>query len=160
MTRRKNWDGVGEPLFGEDWWVADQQLFEDSVARKAARAPARRRPRRPSAVPGKEAAAEQGMLPWFEDSPGDADELLRGDGPRALGAVAPEPVRDNPGSGQLLLGPWQPGEGYLGKAGRLGQARRQAEEMVLTELILLEPEQSMNRRPGTNTDRGGQHQQA
>src|SRR5450631_1228177 len=37
MTRRKSWEGVGEPLFGEDWWVADQRLFEDSVARKASR---------------------------------------------------------------------------------------------------------------------------
>lgn len=37
----------------------------------------------------------------------------------------------------------QPGEGYLVKAGRIGQARRQAEEIVLAEMVLLEPE------PGT-----------
>jgi len=42
-----------------------------------------------------------------------------------------------------LAGDDQPGEGYLGKAGRLGQARHQAEEIVLAEMILLEPE------PGT-----------
>jgi hypothetical protein len=42
-----------------------------------------------------------------------------------------------------LAGDDQPGEGYLGKAGRLGQARHQAEEIVLADLILLEPE------PGT-----------
>src|ERR1022692_3718781 len=39
-----------------------------------------------------------------------------------------------------LAGDDQPGEGYLGKAARLGQARHQAEEIVLAELILLEPE--------------------
>lgn len=33
-----------------------------------------------------------------------------------------------------------PGEGYLDRVGRLGQARRQAEEIVLHEMILLEPE--------------------
>jgi hypothetical protein len=42
-----------------------------------------------------------------------------------------------------LAGDDQPGEGYLGKAGRLGQARRQAEEIVLADMVLLEPE------PGT-----------
>ena len=42
-----------------------------------------------------------------------------------------------------LAGDDQPGEGYLAKAGRLGQARHQAEEIVLADLILLEPE------PGT-----------
>ena len=39
-----------------------------------------------------------------------------------------------------LAGDGQPGEGYLSKAGRIGQARRQAEEIVLAEVILLEPE--------------------
>jgi hypothetical protein len=39
-----------------------------------------------------------------------------------------------------LAGDDQPGEGYLGKAGRLGQARHQAEEIVLTEMVLLDPE--------------------
>jgi len=45
-----------------------------------------------------------------------------------------------------LAGDDQLGEGYLGKAGRLGQARHQAEEIVLTEMILLEPE------PGADED--------
>lgn len=45
-----------------------------------------------------------------------------------------------------LAGDDQPGEGYLGKAGRLGQARRQAEEIVLADLILLGPV------PGTDED--------
>jgi hypothetical protein len=45
-----------------------------------------------------------------------------------------------------LAGDDQPGEGYLGKAGRLGQARHQAEEIVLADLILLDPE------PATNED--------
>lgn len=42
-----------------------------------------------------------------------------------------------------LAGDDQPGEGYLGKAGRLGEARHRAEQIVLAEMILLEPE------PGT-----------
>jgi hypothetical protein len=45
-----------------------------------------------------------------------------------------------------LAGDDQPGEGYLSKAGRLGQARHQAEEIVLADLILLEPE------PGADKD--------
>jgi N12 class adenine-specific DNA methylase len=146
MTRRKSWEGVGEPLFGEDWWVADQRLFEDSVARKAPRAPARRRTRPPSTVPGKDAAAEQDMLPWFEDPPGDGNELLRGDGPRALGAMAPEPVRDDPEPGQLLLGPWQPGGDEDRRAG--GRASR--ERPARREL----PGQSGPARAGTPPSRG------
>jgi hypothetical protein len=39
-----------------------------------------------------------------------------------------------------LAGDDQPGEGYLGKAGRLGEARHRAEQIVLAEDILLEPE--------------------
>jgi len=46
-----------------------------------------------------------------------------------------------------LAGDDRPGEGYLGKAGRLGQARHQAEEMVLAELILLEPEPGAEEEP-------------
>jgi hypothetical protein len=45
-----------------------------------------------------------------------------------------------------LAGDDRPGEGYLGKAGRLGQARHQAEEIVLADLILPEPE------PGAGED--------
>ncbi|MGH3407475.1 MAG: hypothetical protein ACRDRJ_33995 [Streptosporangiaceae bacterium] len=39
-----------------------------------------------------------------------------------------------------LAGDDQPGEGYLAKAGRLGEARHRAEQMVLREDILLDPE--------------------
>jgi hypothetical protein len=53
-----------------------------------------------------------------------------------------------------LAGDDQPGEGYLGKAGRLGQARRQAEEIVLAEMVLLEPE------PGTGEEPSDQEPQA
>ncbi len=49
-----------------------------------------------------------------------------------------------------LAGDDQPGEGYLGKAGRLGQARHQAEEIVLTEMVLLPPE------PGADEPEDGQ----
>jgi hypothetical protein len=47
---------------------------------------------------------------------------------------------------QDLAGDDQPGEGYLGKAGRLGEARHRAEQIVLTEDILLPPE------PGADPD--------
>jgi hypothetical protein len=46
-----------------------------------------------------------------------------------------------------LAGDDQRGEGYLGKAGRLGQARHQAEEIVLADLILLEPEPGAGEEP-------------
>jgi hypothetical protein len=46
-----------------------------------------------------------------------------------------------------LAGDDQPGEGYLGKAGRLGQARHQAEEIVLTEMVLLQPESGLEDGP-------------
>ena len=42
-----------------------------------------------------------------------------------------------------LTGDDPPGEGYLDKAGRLGEARHRAEQIVLEEMILLPPE------PGT-----------
>ncbi len=45
-----------------------------------------------------------------------------------------------------LAGDDQPGEGYLAKAGRLGEARHRAEQIVLAEMILLEPE------PGAGED--------
>ena len=45
-----------------------------------------------------------------------------------------------------LAGDDPPGEGYLEKAGRLNMARLQAEEIVLTERVLLEPE------PGADPD--------
>jgi hypothetical protein len=51
-----------------------------------------------------------------------------------------------------LAGDDRPGEGYLGKAGRLGQARRQAEEIVLNELILLEPEPGTGDQEDPETD--------
>jgi len=57
----------------------------------------------------------------------------------------------SPGPGVVRAGPGrpddQPGQGYLGKAGRLGQARRQAEEIVLAEMVLLEPEPGAEDEP-------------
>ena len=49
-----------------------------------------------------------------------------------------------------LAGGSPPGEGYLARAGRIGQARRQAEEIVLMEMVLLEPEPGMDQetQPG------------
>jgi hypothetical protein len=39
-----------------------------------------------------------------------------------------------------LAGDDPPGEGYLGKVGRLGEARHRAEQIVLAEDVLLPPE--------------------
>ena len=43
---------------------------------------------------------------------------------------------------ERLEGPDLPGETYLEKIGRLNMARMQAEELVLREVILLEPEKA------------------
>jgi len=48
--------------------------------------------------------------------------------------------------GWELAGDDIPGEGYLAKAGRLGEARHRAEQIVLGEMILLQPE------PGAEED--------
>src|SRR5438105_2980133 len=110
MTRRRRPSGLGEPLFGEDWWADDQQLFQDSVTRRAAPA---RRPRRTATIRKRETTAaagyEQDMLPLSEEPPGAAGEPLRGDGAGSLGPVAAGPVRGDRGSGQLLLGFGSPG---------------------------------------------------
>ncbi len=42
--------------------------------------------------------------------------------------------------GWELAGDDIPGEGYLAKVGRLGEARHRAEQIVLTEMIVLPPE--------------------
>ena len=170
MSRRNDRarEQASEPLFGEDWWVADQRLFEDSLARRETPRPPRRRARKRANLRKQEAAGVQapvqGMLPGFEDPPGADDEPIRADGPAALGAVAARPVRGDRGPGQLLFGPGeqaearigslaselagndQPGEGFLAKAGRLGEARHRAEQIVLAEDILLPPE------PGADQD--------
>ncbi len=39
-----------------------------------------------------------------------------------------------------LAGGGTPGEGYLARAGRLGEARHRAEQIVLSEMVLLDPE--------------------
>ena len=54
-----------------------------------------------------------------------------------LGSQAESQVLD---LAEQLEGPDLPGEGYLEKVGRLNMARMQAEELVLREVILLEPE--------------------
>jgi hypothetical protein len=37
MARRKHWEGAGEPLFGEDWWLAEQRLFANSLTLRGSR---------------------------------------------------------------------------------------------------------------------------
>ena len=60
-----------------------------------------------------------------------------------LGSRASEKIAELAGA---FAGDTPRGEGYLERVGRLGQARRQAEEIVLHEMILLEPE------PGADED--------
>jgi hypothetical protein len=50
-----------------------------------------------------------------------------------------------------MAGDGQPGEGYLERAGRLAAARSQAEEIILPQLILPEPEQGLTGGPGQGT---------
>ena len=54
-----------------------------------------------------------------------------------LGDQAAQQIAD---LARQLAGPDQPGEGYLDKLGRLNAARQMAEERVLSELILIDPE--------------------
>src|SRR6266571_6603211 len=118
MGRRRKWDNVGEPLFGEDWWRTDQKLFEDSIIRQTPPPPAtRRRPRRRGTIRKRNQPAApapvQDMLPWFHDEqPGAAaDEPVRGDGPQALGPVASRQVRGDRGPKDVLFRPGEPGGG-------------------------------------------------
>jgi hypothetical protein len=69
---------------------------------------------------------------------GDPDSYFSDLGSRASDRIA-ELAEEFAGSGPR-------GEGYLDRVGRLGQARRQAEEIVLHQMILLEPE------PGAGQD--------
>jgi hypothetical protein len=162
--RRRRWDNFGEPLFGEDWWVAGQKLFEDSLIRQQASPPApRRRSRRTGTIRKRNRAVPSGlvqdMLPGFAEEQGaDDGEPVRPDGPQALGTVAAGTVRGDREPGGVLHRPGRggraedhhaglgtggddpPGEGYLDKAGRLGEARHRAEQIVLDEMILLPPE--------------------
>ena len=95
----------------------------------------------------------------------DTSEQVRPDGAQPLGEVAASTVRGDSGPGQLLLGDWpgsspadrradgadrgdrQPGEGYLETAGRLAAARSQAEEIILPQQILPEPEPGTGESP-------------
>src|SRR5215467_13196558 len=101
MTRRRSWKDVGQPLFGEGWWQQDQQLFQDSLARRSPAKQRRRRtprrPARPSSLPGDHVQdalfGEDDLLP----QQGAGDEPIRPDGPAALGAMAADPVRSDRG---------------------------------------------------------------
>jgi hypothetical protein len=66
---------------------------------------------------------------------------------QVIGDLAPELEGDSP-----------PGETYLSRTGRLTAARRQAEEIVLNDLVLLDPEPEMSEETAedleTNRDRG------
>ena len=121
--RRRRWDNFGEPLFGEDWWVADQKLFEDSLIREQSGPPApRRRSRRTGTIRKRNRAAPSGlvqdMLPGFGEQQGAAaDEPVRGDGPQALGTVAAGPVRGDREPGGVLHRPGRGGRAEDHRAG-------------------------------------------
>ena len=53
-----------------------------------------------------------------------------------------------------LAGEDSPGEGYLGKVGRLNNARSRAEEMVLREEVLVAPEKATRYDPELDLDVG------
>src|ERR1035438_8259462 len=83
MPRRRSPEEAGEPLFGEDWWREDQQLFQDSVARTAA---AGRRSRSGRAT---RRASPPGTLPdgYAQDALFSADDIA------AIQGAEHEPVR-------------------------------------------------------------------
>jgi hypothetical protein len=57
-------------------------------------------------------------------------------------AIGEEAERQIDELADQLAGPPQPGEGYLERAGRLSAARSQAEEIILPQAVLPEPEDS------------------
>src|SRR5580658_1499907 len=130
MNWRRAWVGVGEPLFGEDWWAEDQKLFEDAVARRTARPQSRPRSRHSSKSAKQPLPADppwvQGLLPWFEDPQGDSDEPLRPARDGSLGKVAPGPVPSDPGQGELFPGLGKPGGVEDRRAGPGVRRRRPA----------------------------------
>jgi hypothetical protein len=65
-----------------------------------------------------------------------------------LGLEAERQIED---LAEQMAGDGQPGEGYLERAGRLAAARSQAEEIILPQLILLEPEPGLTGDPEDGT---------
>ena len=65
---------------------------------------------------------------------------------RDLGEEAETQIQD---LAERLAGPDQPGEEYLQKVGRLNMARLQAEEAILTELVLISGPQDETPDPTT-----------
>jgi hypothetical protein len=55
-------------------------------------------------------------------------------------AIGEEAERQIDELADQIAGPGQPGEGYLERAGRLTAARSQAEEIILPQAVLPEPE--------------------
>ena len=54
-----------------------------------------------------------------------------------------------------IAGPGEPGEGYLQRAGRLTAAGSQAEEIILPQAVLLEPEDQDGSQPSAAPGRPG-----
>ena len=72
---------------------------------------------------------------------------------QALGLEAETRILD---LAEQVEGPDLPGEGYLEKVGRLNMARKQAEEWVLREVILLDPEPETAQAPELDLDENSQ----
>jgi hypothetical protein len=62
-------------------------------------------------------------------------------------AIGQEAARQIDELTEQLAGAGQPGEGYLQTAGRLTAARSQAEEIILPQMILPEPETETSKDP-------------
>jgi hypothetical protein len=73
-------------------------------------------------------------LPWRYAAAGDPDAFFAALGEEAAAGIAGL-------CGQMMAQAGNPrGEGYLERAGRLNAMRKQAEEIVLAEMVLLPPE--------------------
>jgi hypothetical protein len=72
-------------------------------------------------------------------------------------AIGEEAARQVDELASELAGPGQPGETYLQRAGRLTAARSQAEEVILPQMILPQPEtpdsEDQNGQPSPQTGR-------
>jgi len=68
-------------------------------------------------------------------------------------AIGEEAERQIDELASQIAGPGQPGEGYLERAGSLTAARSQAEEIILPQTVLPEPEDQDGSQPATATGR-------
>ena len=68
-------------------------------------------------------------------------------------AIGEEAERQIDELADQLAGPGQPGEGYLERVGKLTAARSQAEEIILPQAVLPEPEDTDETQPAMSPSR-------